>query len=369
MNTKNEATSSAAPKSPAPRPATLGELAAALGAAFTGPADYAIKGPRDIEALSHEQDLEDHFVYFIESPAVLKRHPKAAGHGAILTSAALADKFPRALVAPAGRERLSLIALLKTFDRTPCFPAGVSPQALVHPTAKVAASAAILPGAVVMEGAVVGERCTLHPGVVLEPFAEIGDDTALSANVVVGHHCVVGRRCIVHGGTVIGADGFGFYDDSTGRHKMPQIGNVIIADHVEIGASCTVDRAAIESTTIGEHTKIDDQVHVGHNCRIGRYIYIVGNTAIGGSVTIEDGAMISGMVIVKDHLRIGKGSIVMGLSGVAQDTEPKTAYFGTPARPARQMHKMNAALERLPELLTKVRELEEKIARLGSPAP
>ncbi len=366
MNMPHEVAPGLPVKSPAPR--TIGELAALLGVSFAGPADYAIEGVRDIEKLSPEEPLEENFVYFIESPAVLKRHPKAGGAGAVLTGAALADRFAHALVAPPGRERLSLIALLQAFDRTPLFSAGVSPEARVHSTAKIAASATILPGAVVMEGAEVGERVILYPGVVLEPFAKVGADTVLFPGVVIGHHCAVGRHCIVHGATVIGADGFGFYDDASGRHKIPQIGDVVIADHVEIGASCTVDRATIESTTIGEYTKIDDQVHVGHNCRVGRFIYIVGNSAIGGSVVIEDGAMISGMVIVKDHLRIAKGSIVMGLSGVAQDTEPKTAYFGSPARPARQMHKMHAALERLPELLTKVRELEEKIRRLELPS-
>ncbi len=211
-----------------------------------------------------------------------------------------------------------------------------------------------------MEGANIGERCTLYPGVVVEPNAQIGEGTVLFPCVVIGHHCVIGKNGIIHGGTVIGADGFGFYDQPGKRYKIPQIGNVVTADEVEIGASCTVDRATIESTRIGAHTKLDDQVHVGHNSQLGRFIYIVGNSAIGGSVTIGDGAMISGMVIVKDHLKIGAGSIVMGMSGVAQDTEPKTAYFGIPARPAKQMHRMNAALEKLPDLLAKVRTLEDK---------
>lgn len=343
----------------------LGELANWLGLELKGDPDYAVNEMRDIETLSPEQGLEENCIYFIESQGVLKRHPKAAAAGAALTVSSLADAFPRALIAPAGGARRALIALLKHFDRKPSFSIGVSPQATIHPSAKIAPSATILPGAVVMSATVIGERCLVYPGVVIEPYAQIGDETVLYPNVVLGHHCSVGKSCIIHGGTVIGADGFGFYDDAEGRHKVPQIGNVVIADHVEIGASCTVDRATIESTMIGEHTKLDDQVHIGHNCRVGRYVYIVGNTAVGGSVVIEDDAMLSGMVIVKDHLKIAKGSIIMGLSGVAQDTEPKTAYFGTPARPARQMHRMNAALERLPELLIKVRELEEKINASG----
>lgn len=344
----------------------LGNLATTLSLELKGDPDYVIKGVRDIETLGPEQGLEENHIYFIESQAVLKRHPKAAESGAVLTLPALADRFPRALAAPDDGARRALIALLKEFDRAPSFPAGISPEARVHPSARIAPSATVLPGAVVMAAAVIGERCVVYPGVVVEPDASVGDGSVLHSNVVLGHRCRIGKNCIIHGGTVIGADGFGFHDDAGGRHKIPQIGNVVIADHVEIGASCTVDRATIESTTVGEHTKLDDQVHIGHNCRLGRYIYIVGNTAIGGSVVIEDGAMISGMVIVKDHLKIAKGSIVMGFSGVAQDTEPKTAYFGAPARPARQMHKMNAALERLPELLVKVRELEDKIRRLES---
>lgn len=340
---------------------TLGELAAVLGVQSVGGDNYEIKGVRDIERLTPEQDLEDHYVYFIESPAVLKRHPNAVAHGAILTTPALAPQFKRALIAPEKSSRPTFFALLKHFDRRPAFAAGVVAGAHVHPTAAVDASATVMAGAVVMDGAVVGARTLLYPGVVIEPYAEIAEDCILYANVVIGHHCRIGRRVIIHGGTVIGADGFGFFDEPGKRHKVPHIGTVTIADDVEIGACCSIDRATIETTYIGEHTKLDDQVHVGHNCQVGRFVYIVGNTAVGGSVVIGDGAMLSGMVIVKDHLKIAPGTIVMGLSGVAQDTEPKTAYFGTPARPARQMHKMNAALERLPELMVRFRELEEKL--------
>ena len=291
---------------------------------------------------------------------MLKRHPLAAEHGAVLTSAELADQFPRAIIAP-GDARLAFFKVLSCFDRAPKFAAGVAPRAIVAPSAKIAATASVLDGAVVMADAVVGERCVIYPGAVIETGAAIGDDTVIHSNAVVGHACAVGKRCIIHGGTVIGADGFGFYDRPGERHKVPHIGNVVIADDVELGASCTVDRATIESTTIGQFTKTDDQVHIGHNCRVGRFVFIVGNSAIGGSVVIEDGAMISGMVIIGDHLKVAAGSMVMAMSGLAKDTEPKQAYFGIPARPAREMHKMNSALARLPELLTKVRDLEAKL--------
>ncbi|MBI5246894.1 MAG: UDP-3-O-(3-hydroxymyristoyl)glucosamine N-acyltransferase [Elusimicrobia bacterium] len=336
-----------------------------LGAEVKGEGSYEIAGPRDIERLSPEQALEDHRVYFIESKAVLKRHPLAARNGAILTTAELAGEFPRALIA-AGDARLALIKLLSLFDAKPKHAAGVHAGAHVDKTASIDPTASVLPGAVVREGAKIGARSVIHPGAVIEERAVIGDDAVIRANVVIGYDCVIGKRCLIHGGTVIGADGFGFYDRPGERHKIPHIGNVVISDDVELGASNTVDRATIESTTIGQFTKTDDQVHIGHNCRVGKWIYIVGNSALGGSVTVGDGAMISGMVIIKDHLFIAPGSIVMGFSAVAQDTEPKQAYFGVPARPAREMHKMNAALAKLPELMTRVRDLEAKLTEKTS---
>jgi len=339
---------------------TLAELGKALGVQLKGDPEYRIDRVRDIERLAPEAELAENAVYFIETPAVHKRHPKAAERGALLVPAALAERFPRCLIAPDGDARLVFIALLKLFDKSPCFKPGIAAGARVHPSAAVDPTACVLDGAVVMEGARVGARAVLYPGAVIEPRAAVGADSVIHSCSVVGYDCAVGERCILHGGTVLGADGFGFYDRPGGRYKIPQIGNVVIGDDVEIGASCTIDRAAIESTTVGAFTKIDDQVHIGHNCQVGRYVYIVGNSAIGGSVVIEDGAMISGMVIIKDHLRIAKGSIVMGMSGVAQDTEPGQAFFGSPARPARQMHKMNAALERLPELLVAMRREKDR---------
>ena len=336
---------------------TLSELGRLLGGVVKGEPDYEVRGVRDIERLSPEQALEEHFVYFVESKAVLKRHPRAADSGAVLTTAAMSEGFQRAVAVP-GDARLAFIRLLAHFDQAPKFPAGVSSQAVVDPSARIGSGACVMAGVTVMAGAVVGERCTLYPGVVLEPHAEIGEGTVIYPNTVIGHHCVVGKRGILHGCTVIGADGFGFYDEKGGRHKVPQIGNVAIGDDVEIGASCTIDRATIETTSIGDFTKIDDQVHIGHNCRLGRFMYIAGNTGLAGSVTAEDGVMISGMVSVKDHLHLAKGSIVMGMSGLAQDTEPGQAYFGTPARPARESHKMNSALAKLPGLLAKLRHLD-----------
>ncbi len=336
---------------------TLGSL---LDAEVKGPGDYAIEGVGDIERLCAAEALCDGRLYFVENAAVLKRHPRAAENGAVLTVPELAEGFPRALVAPAALVRVAFIKLLLQFSLAPTFPAGVSPKANVDPSAEIDPSASVLAGANVMEGAKIGARCVLYPGVVVEPGARVGDGTILYPGVVVGARCAIGRDCVLHAAAVLGADGFGFFDQPGKRHKVPQIGDVRLGDRVELGAGCTIDRATIGTTSVGDDTKVDNQVHIAHNCRVGRFCYIAANTGLAGSVVVEDGVMISGMVSVKDHVTLARGTIVMGMSGVAQDTLPKTAYFGTPALPARQMHKMHSALERLPALLARVRALEAK---------
>ncbi|MFI5346567.1 MAG: UDP-3-O-(3-hydroxymyristoyl)glucosamine N-acyltransferase [Elusimicrobiota bacterium] len=265
----------------------LQALAAEIGAEVRGDGEYRVEGVRDVERLKPEDLLDENRVYFIETPAVSKRHPKAPERGAVLTTPGLAGNFPRALVVPDAEIRVAFIKLLKFFDRIPVFASGVSPDARVHPSAQVSADAAVLAGAVVMEGARVGARCVLYPGVVLEPHSVVGEGTVLYPNVVIGHHCVVGKECIIHGGTVLGSDGFGFFDQPGKRHKVPQIGKVVLGDFVELGSGCTLDRATIETTSIGDQTKIDNQVHIGHNCRVGRFCYIAGNTGLAGSVVVE----------------------------------------------------------------------------------
>jgi UDP-3-O-[3-hydroxymyristoyl] glucosamine N-acyltransferase len=339
----------------------LSDIAARLGCAVHGDGDTDIARLGDIERLTPEQELQDGVIYYVETPAILKKHPKAVEKGAVLTTKELAPKFRQALAVD-GDARLTFVKLLKLFDKLPSFAPGIRPGAHVDPKAKVPASVAVLPGAVIMEDAVIGERCVIYPNAVIEPRAVIGEDSVIHSGVVVGYDCVVGKRNIIHGATVLGSDGFGFFDRPGGaRHKVPQTGNVVLGDDVELGSGCTIDRGAIESTTIGLQTKLDNQVHIGHNCRIGRYCYIAGHSGFAGSVLTGDGVFISGNCAIKDHTVLAPGTIVMGMTGITGDTEPQVAYFGTPGRPAREMHKINAAAAELPALLKRVRELEARV--------
>jgi len=350
----------------------LAELAEKIGGKVAGDGTVEIRGLRDLELIRlHDKSAlpQKGYIYFVESKKVLNEHPESREAEAILTIPALAGSFKNAIVVDAAAPRIAFIKLLELFESVPS-PVPAKPgAAFIAETAKVDASAIIMHGAVILDHAEIGPRSVIHPNAVIEQQVKIGADTVIHPNVVIKHACVIGDHCIIHSATVIGADGFGFYDNDGVRYKIPQIGNVIIGNHVEMGAHVSVDRATIESTTIGDYTKFDDKVHVGHNCQVGKYVYMAGSSNLAGSVTLEDNVIIGGLCAVNNKVTVAKGTLVMGFTGMAQDSEAGGIYFGIPARPVREMHKINNSLQFLPELLKRVSALEEKawIEKKNSP--
>ncbi|HEY5177590.1 MAG TPA: UDP-3-O-(3-hydroxymyristoyl)glucosamine N-acyltransferase [Terriglobales bacterium] len=232
------------------------------------------------------------------------------------------------------------------------YAAGVHPTAVVHASAKVAASAAIDAYAVIEAQAVVGERSHLGAGCCIGEGVVIGDDCDLYPRVVIYPGTTLGRRVVVHAGAVLGADGFGFVrDDQYGRYqKFPQIGELVIGDYVEIGANCTIDRGALETTVIGAGTKLDNLIHIGHNVTVGANVVIAAQTGVSGSVEIGDGAVVGGQVGIGDHATVEPGVILGSGSGVLSNKIVRgrgVVFWGRPARPLRRYLKELAALARL----------------------
>jgi UDP-3-O-[3-hydroxymyristoyl] glucosamine N-acyltransferase len=174
----------------------------------------------------------------------------------------------------------------------------------------------------------------------------------------------MGDNVIIHSGAIIGADGFGYKFRNHAHVKVPQVGNVIIDDNVEIGANTCIDRGALGSTTIGMGSKIDNLVQVGHNNKIGKHVIMCGLTGISGSCTIGDYAIMAGSSGIADHVDIGQGAVIMARAGVAGDVAAGTQVFGSPAKERRVAYKEQVAISKLPELLKKVKLLEEKIEAL-----
>jgi UDP-3-O-[3-hydroxymyristoyl] glucosamine N-acyltransferase len=244
-------------------------------------------------------------------------------------------------------------------------PAGIHPSAVISPEAVIEEPVTIGECCVVRKGAHIGRGTILASGVHVGEAAVIGRDCTIAANVVIGAGVQIGDRAIFHGGVVIGADGFGFVWNKDRYLKVPQLGTVIIGNDVEIGANSCVDRATFGATTIGDGTKIDNQVQVAHNDVIGKHVILAGQVGLAGSVTIRDRAMLGGKAGVIDHLTIGEGARTGAASIVTRSVKPGETVWGLPARPTDRILKELASLALLPKLLKTVRKQAEELERLA----
>lgn len=263
--------------------------------------------------------------------------------------------------------RSGRVALLKTVDPYFAFAQAVvklhgyrrHPHDGIHPRAHVEPTASI------------GEGTVLYPGVYVGPRARVGRHCILYPNVVVYDDCVIGDRVILHAGTVIGHDGFGHatHKGENGiatHHKIPQVGNVVIEDDVEMGANCAVDRATLGSTVVGKGTKFSNLVSIGHGARIGPHGLLVGLVGIAGSTKIGHHATLAGQVGIAGHLDIGDNVVVGAQSGVINDVPDQSTIIGAPAMPASQARRVYTVFTQLPELLDRIRRLEQQVQELSS---
>jgi UDP-3-O-[3-hydroxymyristoyl] glucosamine N-acyltransferase len=255
--------------------------------------------------------------------------------------------------------------LLQHFAPQPPRPfSGISEQAFVSDEAVIAPGAAIGPGAYIGPGTTVGENTVIWPGVSIGPSCTIGNNCIIHANVSIYYHCVVGSNCILHSSCVIGADGFGFAPDGEQYVKIPQLGNVVIEDDVEIGANSTIDRAAMGSTIIHRGTKIDNLVMVAHNCEIGENTLLISQVGISGSTRLGKHVILAGQSGICGHLEIGDFVQVGAQSGVTKNLEGNKTFLGSPAIPVQESKRLISHIHRLPRLHKRIKELEKKLADL-----
>ncbi|MBD3278440.1 MAG: UDP-3-O-(3-hydroxymyristoyl)glucosamine N-acyltransferase [Candidatus Aegiribacteria sp.] len=245
-------------------------------------------------------------------------------------------------------------------DPTPSGFCGIHPTAVVHPDAQLADDVTAGPCAVVDSKAVIGERTVIGAGSTVGPGTQIGSECRINPGVSIYHDCVIGNRVIIHSGAVIGSDGFGFVPDPAGHKKIPQNGNVVIQDDVEIGAGCTIDRSVVGSTVIGRHTKLDNLVHLAHNVTMGPGCLIAAQTGIAGSTSVGTGVIMGGQVGVAGHVNVGDGVAVGAQSGISKSVAPNLRIAGHPARPQKEYLRINASLAGLPELRERVGRLERE---------
>ncbi len=243
------------------------------------------------------------------------------------------------------------------FLEEPFIAKGVHHTAFVGEGSTLGAAVTIAPHATVGERVRIGERVLIESGAVIGDDVQIGDDCVINANVTIYNKCVVGSRVIIHSGTVIGSDGYGYATDERGCHiKRPQVGIVRIEDDVEIGANCTVDRAAYGETVIKSGAKIDNLVQIGHNVVVGENTLLVSQVGIAGSTTLGRNVVMGGQSGAAGHIVIGDQVMVAGRGAVTGNVDAKSVVGGTPAIPVKQWAKCCAVYNKLPELQARIRE-------------
>lgn len=230
----------------------------------------------------------------------------------------------------------------------PEFQTIIHPTAVIDPTAKIGSGAKIGAGSYIGPRTEIGEEVIIYPNVTILDDCKIGKQTVIWSGVVIRERSIIGTNCIFHPNATIGADGFGFRPcPERGLVKIPQIGNVVIGNGVEIGANVCVDRGKFSSTVLGDGCKIDNLVQIGHNSKLGMFCIMAGNSGLAGSVTLGNGVMIGGSASIKDHTTIGDRAIIGAGSGVTGDVPAGKTMLGYPALEARDTLKQWAIMKRL----------------------
>ncbi len=244
---------------------------------------------------------------------------------------------------------LAMSIILELFaSPPPVFKKDIHPTAVIDETAIIGNNTKIGAGVYIGPNTKIGCDSIIYPNVTILDYSIIGNQTTIWSGTVIRERCEIGDNCIIHPNATIGADGFGFRPcPEKGLAKIPQIGNVIIGNCVEIGANSCVDRGKFSSTIIGDGCKIDNLVQIGHNSRLGKFCIMAGNSGLAGSVTLGNGVIIGGSASIKDHVTIGDGATVGAGSGVTCDIEPGKIMLGYPAVEAREALKQWAILKRL----------------------
>ena len=325
---------------------TIRTIQAQVGGEVSGNPDVVITGVNAIEAAQPGE-------------LIFAEHAKYAPQ--VRQSRAAACIVPTSFPALEGRTllrvehpRLAFVKAVYLFHPMLPPPGGIHRQAVIAPDAKLGDDVTIRECAVVRPKAAIGRGTVIESGAHIGDGVTIGEQCFIGPNVVIMRDCRIGSRVIIHGGTVIGADGFG-YLWAEGRYvKIPQLGNVMIEDDVELGANVCVDRATFGSTVIKRGTKVDNLVQIAHNDVIGEHVIMSGQVGLAGSVKVGNRVILGGKVGVADHLVIGDDARVGAGSGVTKSVPPGETFWWFPARSIRKVKRELAALALLPDVVKKL---------------
>ena len=336
----------------------LAELAASLQCGLQGNPNIEITGVAGMEHAS-ASDLT-----FLSNPKYAHK-VKGTRAGAVLVSQPIEGLAAAQLISK--NPDLDMARAAELFYKAPRPKAGIHPTAAIAATAKIGENASIGAFVVVGENVTIGANAILHPHVVIYDGAHIGDDFYAHSHAVVREHCRIGHRVILQNSVIVGGDGFGFVKRSDGTHyKIVQSGITVIEDDVEIQTLTSVDRARFGETRVKRGAKIDSLVQVGHACVVGEDNIICAQTGLAGSSILGKNVLLAGQVGVSGHLTIHDNAIVYAQSGIGGDVEAGHVVSGSPAFEVREWLRAVTAFPKLPELVSRMRQLEKRMSSLES---
>jgi UDP-3-O-[3-hydroxymyristoyl] glucosamine N-acyltransferase len=332
---------------------TLAELAARVGGTLHGDSGAAISRIAAIDEAGPDA------LTFATTPAYLQAALKSNA-GAVLADEALLEgaELAKPVIAVASA-RVALMQLLRAFDRPRKTGPFRHPSAVVDESAGIGENVYIGPGVVIGARTVIGEGCTIEAGAYIGDDVRIGNDTRIYPQARVLDASIIGSRVILHPGATIGSEGFGYVFLDGRFERIPQVGNVVLGDDVEIGANTCIDRAQTGSTQIGDGTKIDNLCQIGHNCRIGRNTGAAAQVGLAGSTIVGDYVLIGGQAGFAGHLTIGSRAKIGAGSAVWGDVPDDAFVSGRPARPHKEELRREVMVRSLPKLLARVEALEK----------
>ena len=331
---------------PKPKAITLSEISALTGAAITSPRGDNIYGNRSFSDVAPLERAGASDISFLDNVKYTGEFTKSAA-GACFVRQKFVSQAPKDMVLLVTDE--PYYAYAQTARRLypePDFEPGISPLAVISKHATIGKSVRIDSGAVIGDHVEIHDNCWIGANSVVDCGVQIGSRCRIGANCTLSH-AILGSYVILHRGIHIGQDGFGFAPSKKGVIKVPQMGRVVIGDHVEIGSGTCIDRGAGPDTTIGAYTKIDNLVQIGHNVQIGKFVFIAAQVGIAGSSQVGDGVMLGGQVGIAGHVRINDGAKIAAQAGIMTDIPAGTTYGGSPAVPGRDWHRQTLALANL----------------------
>lgn len=259
--------------------------------------------------------------------------------------------------------RLAFAEALNLLYPKPRPLAGIHPSAVIGEKVELAAGISIGALVCIADGCRIGAQSIIHPGVVIYTDVVIGEGCELHANAVIHSGSRLGHRCVVNSNAVVGSEGFGFVPTTKGWQKMPQTGQVILENDVEVGCGTTIDRPSVGETRIGSGTKIDNLVQIGHGVRTGRGCALASQVGIAGGARLGDGVILAGQVGVANRAVIGDRVIASSKSGIHGEVTAEEIVSGYPAIPNRLWLRCSAAFSKLPEMTKSLRELKRELSQ------